>query len=64
MGIMKSRVLKRKIMRLFWSLFQLLSYDVSWERMDTIFISISSILDTKELMLGVNNSSKRQSSRN
>ena len=64
MGIMKSRVWKRKIMRLFWSLFQLLSYDVSWERMDTIFISISSILDTKELMLGVNNSSKRQSSRN
>lgn len=61
---MKSRVWKRKIMRLFWSLFQLLSYDVSWERMDTIFISISSILDTKELMLGVNNSSKRQSSRN
>ena len=64
MGIMKSRVWKRKIMRLFWSLFQLLSYDVSWERMDTIFLSTSSILDTKELMLGVNNSSKRQSSRN
>ena len=64
MGIMKSHVWKRKIMRLFWSLFQLLGCDVSWERMDTIFLSISSILDTKELMLGVNNSSKRQSSRN
>ena len=60
---MKSHIWKRKIMRLFWSLFQLLSYDVSWERMDTIFLSTSSILDTKELMLGVNNSSKRQSSR-
>ena len=60
---MKSHIWKRKIMRLFWSLFQLLSYDVSRERMDTIFLSTSSILDTKELMLGVNNSSKRQSSR-
>lgn len=38
-------------MRLFWSLFQLLSYDVAKERMDTIFLSTSSILDTKELAI-------------